>query len=106
MRDHDWTRRTNPAVGESASNRPISYVNVFNAARFTNWINNGQPLGAQGPTTTEDGAYTFNGEVSGNVVARIPARSTGSRQKTSGQGGVLLARIELQLWRLLDLCHA
>jgi sulfatase modifying factor 1 len=46
-------------------NRPVTYVSWFDAARFTNWLDNGQPTGAQGPGTTETGAYTLNGAMSG-----------------------------------------
>jgi sulfatase modifying factor 1 len=46
-------------------NRPVTYVSWFDAARFTNWLGNGQPTGAQGAGTTETGAYTLNGATSG-----------------------------------------
>jgi formylglycine-generating enzyme required for sulfatase activity len=46
-----------PAGADSANNRPIAWVTWFSAARFANWMSNGQPTGAQGPTTTENGAY-------------------------------------------------
>jgi formylglycine-generating enzyme len=52
------------------SKRPIAYVSWFNAARFANWMDNGQPSGAQSPATTEDGAYPLRGATSGNAVAR------------------------------------
>jgi formylglycine-generating enzyme required for sulfatase activity len=45
--------------------RPVTYVSWFDAARFANWMANGQPTGAQDNTTTEDGAYTLNGAMSG-----------------------------------------
>jgi sulfatase modifying factor 1 len=45
------------ALGDPA--RPITFVNWFDAARFANWMSNGQPSGAQDTTTTEDGAYTL-----------------------------------------------
>ena len=48
-----------------SGNRPISYVSWFDAARFTNWLHNGQPVGDQTALTTEDGAYTLNGATSG-----------------------------------------
>src|SRR6185369_5695542 len=35
----------------------VNYVGFWNAARFANWLDNGQPTGAQGPGTTEGGAY-------------------------------------------------
>ncbi|QTN31198.1 SUMF1/EgtB/PvdO family nonheme iron enzyme [Akkermansiaceae bacterium] len=48
-----------------SGNRPITYVSWFDAARFTNWLHNGQTTGAQNASTTEDGAYTLNGATSG-----------------------------------------
>jgi formylglycine-generating enzyme len=40
----------------AGGNRPVTYVSWFDAARFANWIHNGQGNG-----DTEDGAYTLNG---------------------------------------------
>jgi formylglycine-generating enzyme required for sulfatase activity len=57
------------AVLNGTGNRPISYVSWFDSARFSNWMSNGQPIGAQVNTTTEDGAYFVNGANSGNAVA-------------------------------------
>lgn len=42
-------------------NRPVNYVNFWDACRFANWLDNGQPTGPQGPGTTETGAYTLDG---------------------------------------------
>jgi formylglycine-generating enzyme required for sulfatase activity len=39
----------------------VAYVSIFDAMRFANWLHNGRPSGAQGETTTEDGAYTLGG---------------------------------------------
>ena len=39
------------------ANRPVNYVSFWDAARFANWLHNGQPTGPQGPGTTEGGAY-------------------------------------------------
>lgn len=50
-----------PAGANSASNRPIAFVSWFNAARFANWMANGQPTGGQNNATTEDGAYAISG---------------------------------------------
>jgi sulfatase modifying factor 1 len=41
--------------------KPVVFVSWFDAARFANWMNNGQPSGPQSSTTTEGGAYTLNG---------------------------------------------
>ena len=62
--------------------RPVTYVSWFDAARFANWMHNGQPVGSQTAGTTEDGAYTLNGASGGvgftkNVGAEywIPSES-------------------------------
>jgi sulfatase modifying factor 1 len=56
--------------GGDSADRPITYVSWWDAARFSNWMANGQPTGGQGPTTTEDGAYNVNGVTSGSAVAK------------------------------------
>jgi formylglycine-generating enzyme required for sulfatase activity len=55
-----------PAGASSPGNRPISYVSWFDAARFANWMNNGATNGA----STETGAYTLNGAVSGVGITK------------------------------------
>ena len=35
---------------------PVVYVSYFDAMLFVNWLENGQPKGAQGIGTTEDGS--------------------------------------------------
>ncbi len=42
-------------------NYPVNYVTWGDAARFANWLMNGQPVGAEGNGTTETGSYTLNG---------------------------------------------
>jgi hypothetical protein len=53
-----------------SSNRPIAYVNWFNAARFANWMSNGQPSGPQSATTTENGAYDLSNASNGIAVTK------------------------------------
>jgi sulfatase modifying factor 1 len=53
----------------TTSLRPIASTDWFDAARFANWMSNGQPTGSQGPTTTENGAYALNGRISGSAPA-------------------------------------
>ena len=53
-----------------SANRPITFVSWWDSARFSNWMANGQPTGAQSSTTTENGAYNVNGATSGNAVAK------------------------------------
>ena len=57
------------AVLNGTGQRPITYVSWFDCARFSNWMSNGQPSGAQTSTTTENGTYNVNGATSGNAVA-------------------------------------
>jgi formylglycine-generating enzyme required for sulfatase activity len=42
-------------------NKPVNFVNWYDAARFTNWLHNSQPTGLQTTLTTEGGAYTLSG---------------------------------------------
>jgi len=51
--------------------RPVTYVGWFDAARFSNWLHNGQPnTGSQTTGTTETGAYALNGAVSGVGISK------------------------------------
>ena len=58
-----------PPGASSPGNRPATYVNWFRAARFANWMSNGQPTGSQDATTTETGAYALYGSTSGTAPA-------------------------------------
>ncbi len=40
--------------------RPMNYVPWYNALRFANWMHNGQPVGLQDASTTEDGVYDMS----------------------------------------------
>ncbi|MFI0348105.1 MAG: hypothetical protein ACH346_04970 [Chthoniobacterales bacterium] len=48
------------SVSSSGQDCEISYVNEASAMRYCNWIENGQPVGNQGPETTEDGVYALD----------------------------------------------
>ena len=52
------------SVAAEWADRPVNYVSWGDAARFANWLDNGQPTGAQGLSTTEDGSYFLNGATS------------------------------------------
>jgi formylglycine-generating enzyme required for sulfatase activity len=53
------------------ANNPVNYVSFWDAARFANWLHNGQPTGPQGNATTEDGAYTLTASgIAANTVTR------------------------------------
>lgn len=49
------------SVAPDRADRPVNYVSWRDAVRFANWMHNGQPIGSQDLTTTEDGAYFLNG---------------------------------------------
>ncbi len=52
-------------VTGGGENRPVAFVSWFDAARFANWLVNGQ-----GDGDTETGSYTLIGAFSGATVAR------------------------------------
>jgi uncharacterized repeat protein (TIGR02543 family) len=55
-----------PVAG--SANKPITFVNWFDAARFCNWMHNGQGSGS-----TETGAYTLNGALGGVITKNVGA---------------------------------
>jgi formylglycine-generating enzyme len=61
-------------VASSHVNRPVNYVSHWDSCRFSNWLNNGQPTGAQGAGTTERGTYTLDGYngADGRTIQRNP----------------------------------
>jgi formylglycine-generating enzyme len=59
------------SVISGRENFPINWVSWGDAARFANWLQNGQPSGAQGPGTTETGVYTLNGATSQSALMTI-----------------------------------
>lgn len=48
---------------------PVLFTTWFSAARFTNWLQNGQQTNS---SSMETGAYTLNNQTSGNIAARNP----------------------------------
>jgi formylglycine-generating enzyme required for sulfatase activity len=57
------------SVTSALANRPVVYVSWFDAARFANWM-----INSQGDGSTETGAYTLNGAISGIITANIGAQ--------------------------------
>lgn len=57
------------SVTGALANRPVVYVSWFDAARFANWMVNGQGSGS-----TETGAYTLNGATTGMFLANAGAQ--------------------------------
>lgn len=59
-----FTYSVNPGSGD----KPITFVSWFDAARFCNWLHNGQQTGVGAALTAETGAYTLNGATSGIIT--------------------------------------
>lgn len=62
---YNYSVRSSSAWGASAGDRPIPWVTWFDAARFANWMHNGQGSGS-----TETGAYTLIDYQEAGYVAR------------------------------------
>ena len=52
------------SVASEWANRPVNCISWGDAARFSNWLHNGQPGGDQDLSTTEDGSYFLDGATS------------------------------------------
>jgi len=52
-------------------NRPVNQISWGDAARFANWLHNGQPSGDQDLTTTEDGSYYLNGAMTNEELLGV-----------------------------------
>lgn len=63
------------SVDEAYASRPVNYVSWGDAARFANWLTNGQPTGAQGLATTEDGSYFLNGATTNAALSDVTRKS-------------------------------
>lgn len=61
------------SVASDYANRPVNYVSWGDAARFANWLTNGQ-----GAATSEAGSYTLNGAVSNAALISV-TRSANAR---------------------------
>jgi formylglycine-generating enzyme required for sulfatase activity len=58
-------------VKPGTGSKPVVYVSFYDTLRFANWLDNGQPVGAQGPLTTENGAYTITAAgIAANSITR------------------------------------
>jgi sulfatase modifying factor 1 len=57
------------SVTTALANRPVAHISWYDAARMANWMMNGQGSGS-----TETGAYTLNGAISGIVLANAGAQ--------------------------------
>ena len=63
-------------VAADRADRGVNFICWDDAARFANWLTNGQPTGAQDATTTEDGSYFLDGAVTEEAVAAVTRKAT------------------------------
>jgi formylglycine-generating enzyme len=63
------------SVASDCANRPVNYVSWGSAARFANWLHNGQPTGEQNLSTTEDGAYYLNGATTNPALLAVSRKA-------------------------------
>ena len=63
------------SVTPGHENFPVNYVSWGSAARFVNWLQNGQPTGSEGPGTTETGAYALNGAITQAALGAVTRNS-------------------------------
>ena len=66
------------SVATAYQNFPVNNVSWGDAARFCNWLQNGQLIGAEGTGTTETGAYTLNGAITDSALMAI-TRNAGAK---------------------------
>ena len=64
------------SVAEDYADRPVNFVSWGDAARFCNWLHNGQPTGAQGAGTTERGSYMLDGATTSDRYLSITRSPT------------------------------
>ena len=64
-------------VKPNMGNKPVNFVSFWDAARFANWVENGQLSGMQTTGTTEDGSY-FLGGVTTPVNASVTRNPSAS----------------------------
>ena len=63
------------SVASDWADRPVNLVSWGDAARFCNWLTNGQPTGPQDLTTTEDGSYYLNGATSDAALLAVTRKA-------------------------------
>lgn len=57
----------NNSMSQPYANVPVNFVSWFSAARFANWLHNGETTN---PALLETGSYTLGNATSGSIVAR------------------------------------
>ena len=77
--NYSYNTTSSGYVGVNSGNFPVNYVSWADAARFANWLANGQPTGTtEGAGTTETGSYTLNGAMDDGNLMKV-TRNPGAR---------------------------
>lgn len=70
---------TSSGYSVNSGNFPVNYVSWGDAARFCNWLANGQlTTGVENLTTTENGSYYLNGALTNSALLAV-SRAAGAR---------------------------
>lgn len=76
------------SVKTNMGNKPITYVNWYDCARYCNWLTNGKPSGMQDTTTTEYGIYPLYDVSSGAITKSTSSfkiiRNSSNQYKVKG----------------------
>ncbi|MCY2925478.1 MAG: SUMF1/EgtB/PvdO family nonheme iron enzyme [Planctomycetota bacterium] len=73
------------SVASDWANRPVNLVSWGDAARFANWLSNGQPTtGVQNASTTETGVYPLNGATSNADLLAVSVPDAATRATWAG----------------------
>jgi formylglycine-generating enzyme required for sulfatase activity len=67
----NYSYNTTSGYSVNNGNFPVNWVSWGDAARFCNWLTNGQPTGSEGAGTTETGSYTLNGATSNAALMTV-----------------------------------
>ena len=67
-----------PPLPATSGNFPVNWDNWGDAARFCNWLENGQPTKPEGPGTTETGTYALNGAMTIAQLFAVPTPAPGT----------------------------
>jgi formylglycine-generating enzyme required for sulfatase activity len=62
-------------VRPNMANKPVNFVSWLDAARYANWLENGQPTGPPSNTTTEQGAFDLTVPDAGTAAVLDPDAS-------------------------------
>jgi formylglycine-generating enzyme required for sulfatase activity len=70
-----YSYNTSSGYAVNNANFPVNYVSWGDAARFCNWLTNGQTTGVEGAGTTETGSYTLNGALTNTALMAVTRNS-------------------------------